>query len=282
MRRYFLLSFTILSSLLFIGCGYKIPTPQERAQNIQNLTKSSKLSKHIYTTSLFDIAAYTTDLTSCSDKNIHIYIEGDGLAWISSRKVSDNPTPINPLALKLALQDTHPCVAYLCRPCQSIGSEKCEQKYWTSHRYAPEIIESYNEILNEMKKNNNVGNFSLFGYSGGGAIVALLSTKRNDIRQFVTISGNLDIQYWSDKHHLEPLFGSLNPADYSDTLSKIDQYHLIGKKDKIIDESVFISYRSRFRDKSKINHKIFREFTHHCCWDEHWKTILETIPKIKD
>lgn len=258
---------------------HAIPTPQERAQNIKNLTQSSKLSNHTYTTSLFDITAYTTDLASCSGKNIHIYIEGDGLAWVSSQRVSDNPTPINPLALKLALQDAHPCVAYLSRPCQYTDSAKCEQKYWTSHRYAPEVIESYNEILDEMKNNNNTGSFSLFGYSGGGAVVALLSAQRSDVRQFVTIAGNLDTQHWSNLHHLEPLFGSLNPADFSDKLSNTNQYHFIGEKDKIIDESVFISYSSRFKDNSKIDHKIFKEFTHNCCWDEHWKTILKTIPQ---
>lgn len=264
-----------------MGCGHSVPTPQERAQNIKNLTQSSKLSKHIYTTSLFNIMAYTTDLTSCSNKNMHIYIEGDGLAWISSQRVSENPTPVNPLALKLALQDDHPCVAYLSRPCQYVDSTKCEQKYWTSHRYAPEVIKSYNEILNDIR-NNNTGYFSLFGYSGGGAIASILSAQRNDIQQLVTIAGNLDTQYWSNLHNLEPLFGSLNPADFSDKLSKINQYHFIGAKDKIIDESVFISYSSRFKDGSKINHKIFKEFTHNCCWDEHWKTILESIPKIKD
>lgn len=278
MRKSFLLSFTLLFSLFFVGCMHTMPTHQEREQNIKNLTKSSKLSYRIYKTPLFDIIAYTTDLASCSNKNMHIYVEGDGLAWVSSQRVSDNPTPINPLALKLALQDSHPCVVYLSRPCQYVGSTKCEQKYWTSHRYAPEIIESYNEILNDIKSSNDTSSFSLFGYSGGGAVVALLSAMRSDVRQFVTIAGNLDTQHWSNKHHLEPLFGSLNPADFSDKLNKITQYHFIGAKDKIIDESVFISYRSRFKNNSKINHKIFEEFTHQCCWDNHWKTILETIP----
>lgn len=282
MRKYFLLSFTLLSSLLFVGCGYTIPTPQERTQNIKNLTKSSKLSNRVYTTSLFNIVTYTTDLASCSDKNVHIYIEGDGLAWISSQRVSDNPTPINPLALKLALQDAHPCVAYLSRPCQYVDSARCEQKYWTSHRYSPEVIESYNEVLNNIKNNSTAGSFSLFGYSGGGAVAAILSAQRDDVKRLVTIAGNLDTHYWSNLHHLEPLFGSLNPADFSDKLSKINQYHFIGAKDEIIDESIFISYRSRFKDASRINHKIFKEFTHNCCWDTHWKTILEGIPQIKN
>lgn len=282
MHRYFLLSFLLLYSLLLIGCGYAVPSPQERAQSIKNLTKSSRLSSHIYTTSMFNIAAYTTDLTSCNDKNIHLYIEGDGLAWISSQMASDDPTPLNPLALKLALQDTNPCVAYLSRPCQYVISTKCEQKYWTSHRYAPEVIESYNEILDYIKNSNKTSSFRLFGYSGGGAVAALLSAKRDDIKQLVTVAGNIDTRYWSSKHHLEPLFGSLNPADFSDSLSKIDQYHLIGEKDKIIDKSVFISYKSRFKEVSKIEHKIFKGFTHNCCWDENWKTILEEIPKIKD
>ena len=34
----------------------------------------------------------------------NIYIEGDGLAWLSKRQKSLNPTPMNPVALHLATQ----------------------------------------------------------------------------------------------------------------------------------------------------------------------------------
>ncbi len=50
-----------------------------------------------------------------------IYIEGDGLAWISRSIISPDPIPINPIGLKLALQHTqHKVVAYLARPCQYV------------------------------------------------------------------------------------------------------------------------------------------------------------------
>lgn len=39
-----------------------------------------------------------------------IHIEGDGLAWINSSTPSSDPTPTNPLALRLALLDTAPSV----------------------------------------------------------------------------------------------------------------------------------------------------------------------------
>ena len=49
---------------------------------------------------------------------VHVYIEGDGYAWATTTDPSDDPTPINPLALRLAAVDDAPNVLYLARPCQ--------------------------------------------------------------------------------------------------------------------------------------------------------------------
>jgi pimeloyl-ACP methyl ester carboxylesterase len=282
MNQYLFTFFASLTALLLIGCGDKLPTPRERMQTSEQLTFSSQLKKHIYPTSHFKIMSYRSNTTVCKDDNLHVYIEGDGLAWVSSQTISDNPTPLNPLALKLALHDDHTCIVYLSRPCQYVDDETCSPKYWTTHRYSPEVLESFNDVFNILKTDYRVSSFNLYGYSGGGTIATLLSAQRDDIKQLITVSGNLDTEFWTRHHYLTPLAGSLNPADFSDSLAKIDQCHLIGGKDKIVDETIFDSYLSHFQEKQNIHRKVFNEFTHHCCWDQYWKEILEEIDKMKE
>lgn len=279
----YLTTFVASAATLFLaGCTHTLPTPQERMETADTLTHSSRLAKYTYKTEHFNILSYHTNPSSCQQDNLHLYIEGDGLAWVSSQRVSQNPTPINPLALKLALEDGHPCIVYLSRPCQYVSDQNCTPKYWTSHRFSPEILESYNELLNALKTDYNVSSFNLYGYSGGGTIATLLTAQRKDIKQLVTIAGNLDTSYWTLHHSITPLSGSLNPADFSDSLDKVDQYHLIGGKDEIVNETIFNSYLNRFKDARKIHHKVFKEFTHQCCWDRDWKEILEEINPTKE
>jgi hypothetical protein len=69
----------------------------------------------------------------------------------------------------------------------------------------------------------------------------------------------------------------LNPADFSDKLQYVKQFHLIGGDDRIIQKSVFESYLSRFKNKKNIKYEIFKDFNHHCCWVKQWKKILKDI-----
>jgi dienelactone hydrolase len=263
--------------LLIGGCGYVVPTVDERFDTFKKLTNDKNLTLKTIQTTKFDIYSVQKKFSTCRGKSIDLYIEGDGLPWITRTTVSDNPTPINPLGLKLFLKDSHECAVYLARPCQYISSSTCKQKYWTSHRFSSEIIESFNEALDKIKKSSSASSFRVFGYSGGGAIAALLAVKRDDIHVIVTIAGNLDIDAWTKEHYISPLYGSLNSADFARQLSKVEQYHLIGRKDDIVGESVFKSYMQKFKDKSNIHYKIYKSFNHHCCWEKTWKRILKGI-----
>ena len=269
--------FLVLSILFMGGCGYIVPTHKHRIKTIQKLTNSNKLTKEIISAGIFKLYSIHSNLLTCKGTTINLYIEGDGLPWVTSTKISDDPTPINPLGLKLFLKDNHKCKVYLARPCQYISSSTCKNRYWTSHRFSSEVIDSLNIALDKIKKRSNAFDFKLFGYSGGGAVAALLAAKRDDIVTLVTIAGVLDEKYWTKEHYVTPLYGSLNPADFSEKLSKIYQIHLIGEKDSIVDFSVFQSYIKKFKDKSKINYKIFRDYNHHCCWEKNWKYILKDI-----
>ncbi|MGB7401062.1 MAG: alpha/beta hydrolase [Arcobacter sp.] len=266
--------FTYLFFLTFfiVGCSQNVPTPQERKATALSLGNKYNLKEQIYSTKEFDIFSLQTDIKNC--KNIKVYIEGDGLAWISRNRISKNPTPINPLGLKLMNMDNSSCKIYLARPCQYLTKKNCDNKYWTSHRFSNIVIQSYDEVLNNVNLKYDNTSFTLIGYSGGGAIVALIAAKRDDINKLITIAGNLNPTKWVDIHNIYPLNGSLNPIDYTSKLENIKQYHLIGKNDRIIPKEIFFSYKSKFHNKTNIKYKIY-DASHSKGWEKSYKEFLK-------
>lgn len=250
------LSFLYVFYCLFLtGCINSIPTPNERKVSTLALVESKKdmFQKEIRT-STFNLFSLQKTSTSCENNTINIYIEGDGLSWISRNQISSNPTPINPIALKLMISDTKSnCNIYIARPCQYLNSNICEEKYWTSHRFNTKIIESYNEALDIIKNDNKNSNFNLIGYSGGATIALLIASNRHDINSITTVAGNLDTDAWTKMHNISKLDGSLNPADFSKKLETIKQHHLIGIDDSIIPKEVYQSYIIKFENKKKHN-----------------------------
>ena len=255
--------------LFFTGCSNKIPSLNDRKQLAFSLINDKNITQKDINTTQFNLFSFQKVSNSCKD-GIKVYIEGDGLSWISRNIVSSNPTPTNPIALKLMLLDNSSCKLYLARPCQYINSNSCEEKYWTSHRFNLKVIESYQEVLNNLKKEYSNAKFDLVGYSGGGAIVTLLASFRDDINSITTVAGNLDIEEWSRIKNISKLNGSLNPADFTQSLENIKQYHLIGSNDKIIPKEIFFSYQNRFKNKKNIEYFIY-ESDHSCCWEKIYK-----------
>lgn len=268
-------SFYTIYSLFFTGCINSIPTPNERKNSALLLVKSEKdiHEKDIFT-STFNLFTLEKSSDNCKNRTINVYIEGDGLSWISRNQISLNPTPINPISLKLMLNDPSNCKVYIARPCQYLNSNLCEEKYWTSHRFNSDVIQSYNEALNVIKKEYKNNNFLLVGYSGGAAVALLTAANRDDISSITTIAGNLDTDAWTKMHNISSLNGSLNPSNFSKKLENIKQHHLIGTNDDIVPKEVFLSYIGKFEDKTNITYSM-HEATHNCCWEEIYKNYLK-------
>jgi hypothetical protein len=265
------LFFSITLFILFYGCTSNIPTPEQRLNTALNTDNNLKIN--LIKTKTFTLFSLQQLSRKC--KNINIYIEGDGLAWVTRSKISNNPTPINPVALKLMKHDNSPCKIYLARPCQYTNSSLCEKKYWTSGRFHSKIIQSYQTALDKIKKEYNNTTFKLIGYSGGGAIALLTASQRDDIKQVITVAGNLDHATWTQLHNITPLTQSLNPVNYINHLKNIHQIHLIGTQDTIIPKEVTLSYMK----KLSLNHKIkliHVDSNHRCCWDKTFSSIINT------
>ncbi len=217
-----------------------------------------------------------------SAHTLTVYIEGDGFAWVTSSMPSNDPTPRDPVALKMALQQQTGAAAYLARPCQYIGAEKtqgCDKTLWTDRRFAPEVIDATSVALDTLKSQAHAARLVLVGYSGGGAVAALVAARRTDVDRLVTVAGNLDIAAWTELHAVHPLEGSLNPADEAARLAAIPQLHFVGGRDDVMPEAVARSYAARFPPAQQPAIRVIEYYTHACCWAENWRTLY--VPSVK-
>lgn len=199
----------------------------------------------------FDLAAAIRPaLRDAGPNNILVvYLEGDGLAYLTPTRPAQDPTPVDPVALRLAL--SHPGtgpVAWLARPCQYADawtSRPCASAYWTDARWAPEVVTGVGAALDRLKLESGVAHILLVGYSGGGPLAALLAERRSDVSALVTVAGNLDLKRWVQDHGLTPLDRSLDPADGAAALATLPQIHLSGDHDNIVSQDVARAFLAR-------------------------------------
>ena len=259
---------TIILGLTVGGCA---PDAAMRSNIIQKEAETAKWSKRIVRAAPFQIATFMPQQIAPTD-TVYVYIEGDGLAWRDSATPSSNPTPVNPVSLQLALRHGAGA-AYIGRPCQYTTDDPAcaTSKWWTSHRFAPEVISSTSLAIDTIKQAYHAQHVNLIGYSGGGAVVALVAAKRTDVIALVTVAGNLDTDAWTKLHGVKPLTGSLNPANDWVALQTIPQIHYVGADDKNVPLAVAESYQAHFPASSRPTIRVMRGFNHSCCWADVWK-----------
>lgn len=262
--------------LLLAGCADL--SPQSRRQHADQLADQAGWQKLRIPAGQFVLPAYAPKNSKQAD-TLTVYIEGDGLAWLNRSQASDDPTPRNPVGLQLALRHPQGMAIYLARPCQYVeanDTKNCRQTYWTGGRFAPEVVEASNEAISALKRRAGAGRLVLVGYSGGGAIAALVAARRNDVVRLVTVAGNLDHRAWTSMHHVPPLENSLNPADEWRSLIAVPQRHYVGERDEVVSRSVADSYVSRFPLDGRPAVIAVPGFDHTCCWVEQWGSIWPT------
>lgn len=272
------------ASLLSAGCANV--SHQERVDSAHSLVSSSGWVTLMTPDSPYPLwSAQPRDQHHSRDlPSLVVYLEGDGLAWLSRNQPSLDPTPVQPVSLQLAL--AHPraageAVAYLGRPCQYMRGSHCRTALWTSHRFSAEVVASTQAAIDQIKTRAGAQSITLVGHSGGGVLAALVAARRNDVERLVTIASPLDHARWTRELRLTPLTGSLNPIHDIDRLRQIDQVHVIGLKDAVVPPSVvrgFVGELQSGSTPSKTTEVIELDgFDHLCCWTRDWPGLHRTI-----
>lgn len=203
-----------------------------------------------------------------------VYIEGDGQAWLSTRRLSADPTPVDPVALRLAALDPSTNVLYIARPCQYVDDPGCHPRYWSSHRFSEEVIASVAEAIEKLRARVGSARLHLIGYSGGGAVASLIAARSRHVVDLRTVAGNLDHAILNRHYGVSPLTGSLNPADRAAELAHIPQQHFVGRQDMTVPEFVAESFADKSGDGRCIEISVIDGATHGDGWTERWRSLL--------
>lgn len=265
-----------LVTSFLIGACSTIPAVSERIDTAKQLAAQAGFQQSLLSNAQFEIVAFAKPSRQVNPVLV-IYIEGDGRAWKTASLASDNPTPTNPIALRLAIQDPRPAVAYLARPCQFVDfpGRGCSEKLWTSARFSPAVIETMYEAIEKLKQQYGASQLVLIGYSGGGAVATLVAAKRSDIKTIITVAGNLDTDAWVRLYGLEPLSESINPASIAQSIRNIPQTHYVGAKDDVIPRAISQSYLKKMGRPNQAKVIELPNYGHVCCWTEHWTDLLK-------
>ncbi|MET0026328.1 MAG: alpha/beta hydrolase [Candidatus Thiodiazotropha sp.] len=206
---------------------------------------------------------------------LHVYLGGDGTPWIGGVVVASDPTPRNPVGLKLMAMDKQDSL-YLGRPCYhgNARAPDCDPVLWTSARYSETVVQSMASVVREIIETRGYQELVFIGFSGGGTLAMILADRFAQTRQVITLAGNLDIEAWVKLHHYDALTGSLNPRALPPLREDILQYHLAGGQDTnippdLIEQAIAAQPRAQFLR--------FDRFTHGCCWETVWDEVLQCV-----
>lgn len=262
---------------LLVGCQF---SPASRLATAREIAAAGRLEERDIPAGSFVLKSFSR--VEAPGRPANVYIEGDGFAWIDRKTPSPDPSPLNPIGLKLAAADSSPNVLYLARPCQYIRNVRCDARYWTSARFTSKIIEAFGDAVSKEKQKNHLGDINLIGFSGGGAVAALLAARRSDILSLRTVAGNLDTSVFGRVNDVSSLDQSDNPADIAKSVANIPQIHFIGGADDVISVEEVENFLKRVGTTHCAQTKTLEHLSHDGEWAENWPRLLSLQPKCND
>jgi hypothetical protein len=205
--------------------------------------------------------------------HLRIYVDGDGEPWIRNTRVTIDPTPANPVLLRLMHDATHPAV-YLGRPCYfgSATDRGCEQRWWTFDRYGEVVVDSMCSAANRISRELGANTVGLVGYSGGGAIVVGMSACTEKLVSVSTIAGNLDPKAWTEHHGYSALNDLVPLTPATTRQNQIDEAHWQCRDDLNIPPSITDDY---FALRESPTRHIVDSCSHSTGWKRHWSQIID-------
>lgn len=241
---------------------------------------------------IYDDPSYplqTFERVGADTDTVVVYIEGDGLNFLSRGQISADPTPLHPFALRLARLDPTDAVIYAARPCQYVRDvSSCTYPIWTDGRMGDDVIRRYDRFLDQIRvRHQQIKSFHLVGYSGGGGVAVLLAARRPDVMSIRTIAGNVDTEMFTRLHDLTPMSSSLNPADVADRVCRMPQIHYVGIDDTRVPIDIAQSYMRSMAlktgsEKLPCVHVVRVPHADHVDgWMSYWADTVRTIPACR-
>ncbi len=268
-----LLRYTTIFAIVFTAVSCTTPSEALRSKALELGYQEAHLTGANY-----DHIGFKHNSDS-NKESLHIYLDGDGTPWLTRHIVADDPTPRNPVMLKLMQLDEQPSL-YLGRPCyiRTKHTKACHSAIWTDKRYSQQVVSSMTAALRVYLKGAQHKKLFFFGHSGGGTLAILMAKEFPETVAIVTLAGNLDTGRWTTHHRFDNLSGSLNPAEMPPLPEHIPEFHYIGNNDTNILPD-FVTARSHTRKGIHIT--VLKNFDHSCCWQKIWPDVLQQLDALR-
>jgi hypothetical protein len=245
---------------------------------LAHLARAARFQEDLVTGATFRHRIYRREaLDPDASGVLHVYIEGDGQPFLSPTTVALDPTPREPLMLRLMALDPARSL-YLGRPCYFDLSHDpgCDPSFWTVRRFSPEVVNSLAVVLRSEVVRAHAREVELYGHSGGGTLAVLLAARVASVTRVVTIGATLDTTAWCALHGYTPLLGSMNPTELGPHPGLPRMLHLVGSQDTNTPPELVQSAAAKIGASGSV--RIVRGYTHNCCWQEIWGDVLHGDP----
>lgn len=257
---------------LMAVCGLASCAPHATrvSEQFEQQASAAGLIRHVIQGNSFSHIVYERATVRKSHDPVLVYLEGDGSPSFDRVNPALDPSPRNPLALKLMTQTQHPAW-YLTRPCYlSFYNETgCYGSLWTDARYSDQVVDSMVAALSRYGQTRDNPPLILIGYSGGGTLAVLMAPKLKNVVGVATVAANLDIVAWTTTRGYSPLTASRNPAN--EPPANITEVHFVGALDKNVPPASTDHYFVTHPDALLWS---YDAFDHYCCWEKQWPTLL--------
>lgn len=238
---------------------------------------AASMQRHEITAGSFRMTTYSR--IRDTNQPLTIYIDGDVRGWTPSADPGVDSTPDDYLGLRLATLDPSINVLYIAHPCQfGIDDPVCFDESWQSGPYARQILASINRTIDHTTVVFPHPQLNLVGYSGGGAIAAVLAAQRHDVLSLRTIAGNLDPGGDERAHASDPQDDYINPIENAQRLSLLAQVHYVGDKDVFVPPFVTENFVKAVGPSPCLKVTHVEDATHQSGWEDFWESNATKIP----
>ncbi|RYG59734.1 MAG: hypothetical protein EON60_09510 [Alphaproteobacteria bacterium] len=225
----------MIAVLMAAGCANK-------PEGLQSVIDRTVVPAHVWQSGATEVDGWTLAIARKGMGHpVRIYIEGDGHAYVNRTTPSGDPTPYNPVGLKLALKDTHDNVLYIARPCQWEQGTQCRdiRGLWTQKRFITPVIDQYAVLIMRETEGRPV---ELVGFSGGAWIALQVAARLQNVTKVVTVAGNLAPDWVNTQHRVSPMPVEPYPQG---RLAELPVEAYIGTMDKVVTAGVVDAYREQ-------------------------------------
>jgi pimeloyl-ACP methyl ester carboxylesterase len=236
-----------------------------------------ELDKQVVPTAHFQHVVFD-NRRSGTEQPTWVFIDGDGNAWLRDGLASEDPTPTDPLALRLMLHASGRAV-YLARPCSfdlARSDPRCSAQVWTVDRYSEAVVQSMASALGSYLADDRI---VLVGYSGGGVLALQLAEQLESVVGLISIAGNLDVARWVEHHGYSAALAARSAPLRLPPERQIVRLHVFGAEDD--NAPLELSAELLARDPGA-RVRVFATADHDCCWEGLWPKIVQEFQQLMD